>query len=111
LGTAFLKQTKNRVQHQQSGDNRRLGVIAQDELKHDGSFQHPRYRGPEFLQRGGERMDAGVRHRIAAVLLQSALGLVTGKTCAGGSIGRGRCCAGHRPAQRIIDKLLMEYAS
>ena len=58
LGAALLKQPERRIEHQQSGDDRGLDVLAEHQLEHDRRLEHPRNRRPEFVQRPAQRVRA-----------------------------------------------------
>ena len=42
LGAAFLEQPECGVEHQETGDDRRLGIVPKRDLEHDRSLEHPR---------------------------------------------------------------------
>ena len=72
LGAALLEQPECGVEHQETGDDRGLDILAERQLEHDRSLKHPRNGRPEFLERHAQRMQRRVGHGVRAELLQPA---------------------------------------
>jgi len=76
LSAPLLKKPESGVEHQETGDDRRLGIVTERDLEHNRSLEHPGDGGPELAQRPAQRLRGRVRRCVWTKLLQSASGLV-----------------------------------
>jgi hypothetical protein len=66
----LLNEPKNGIEHQQGGNDRRLDVLAEQELKHYRRLEHARYRRPELGQCTLQRPNRGIGHGVGTDRLQ-----------------------------------------
>lgn len=78
LRATFLDQPDDRIEQEQAGDDRCLGIFAKHQLQYDRGFEHPRHRSPEFFQGTPPRMERGVGHGVGAKLREPAFRLLVG---------------------------------
>ena len=82
LRAAFLQQTQDGVQHEQSADHRRLHVLAEEELDNDRRFEKPGDGCPEPFQELLQRVGLFLNNRIGAELLQQSMCFGSGQPTA-----------------------------
>ena len=70
LGTAFLKQSKCRIEYQETGDDRRLDILSEGQLQDDRGLEHPRNGRPELAQRSLQGAVGRVRRCVRTDLPQ-----------------------------------------
>ena len=75
LRSPFLEESESGVEGQENRDNSSFDVFAEDNLKHDRSFQHPGNRRPELSQCPAKRMQSRVGHCVWTELLRAGYGL------------------------------------
>ena len=79
LSTTLLEIGKRRVEYKKGRYYASFVVLMQDGLKHDGRFEQPWHRRPEFCQCIAQRMSGRIRHRIGAVFLKTRAGVLAGE--------------------------------
>src|ERR1039457_5353055 len=79
LSAPFLEEPESGVEGQENRDDRSLDVLAEGNLEHDGSLEHPWNWRPELGQRPAQWIQGRVGHRVWTELLQPASGFIAGE--------------------------------
>ncbi len=88
MGPALLQPGERRIKNQQSADDSSLVILMQHKLKHNGGFEQPWNRRPEFGQGIAQWMSRGIRCGIGPVLFKTGSGLIAGEPFCGDVLSR-----------------------